>query len=139
MANTILLKGRGVRLEAVAAGAITPGHLVNVDSAGKLIVQATASIAALKAFAVENDLEGKEITDAYAADDYVQAEILRGGDEVYAFVVANGSAIVIGDMLESGGAGSLKKFSAGVVLAQAIEAVDNSASGTQARIKVRIV
>lgn len=139
MANTILLKGRGTRLEGVAGGAITPGHLVTQNSSGLIIVHNTAGGAALKCWAVENDLEGKEISDAYATDDYVQAEILKSGDEVLAFVIAGGAAIVIGDLLEAGGSGGLRKLASGVAIAQAIEAVDNSGGGTQARIKVRVI
>lgn len=139
MGNTILLKGRGVRLERVAAETITPGMLVNVDSTDKLIKHATEGGASMKAFAVENDLEGKEITDNYVADDYAQAEILRNGDEVYTFIEANGTAVVIGDLLESAGDGTLQKLTTGVAIAQALEAVDNSAGGTPARIKARVL
>ncbi len=139
MANTILLKGRGVRLERVAAGTITPGMLVEVTTADKLQAQSTASVKALLAVAVENDLEGKEISDNYVADDYVQSEILRPGDEFYGFIVASGTAVSIGNMMEAAGDGSFKKFNTGVVLAQALEAVDNSGGGSMARIKLRVV
>lgn len=140
MANTILLKGRGIRQEAIAGGAITPGHLLAMNSSGELIVHATAKGPAVKRFAVENDLVGKTISDAYAAGDYVQSEILFSGCEVLAFVEVSGAAIVIGDLLESGAAGALQKYTDGVALAEALEAVDNSGNAsTQARIKVRLL
>jgi len=139
MANTILLKGRGTRVEAVAAGAITPGHLVTRDTTGKLVVQNTAGAAHPRIVAVENDLEGKEIGDAYAANDYVQSEHLQSGFEFLGFLVANAAAVVIGDLLEAGGAGGLRKFASGTAQYQALEAIDNSANGTQARIKVAIL
>ncbi len=108
--RTILLKGRGIRKEAVAGGAITPGHLVTLNSASKLIVHNVARGKAAACFAVENDLNGKGIDDAYANNDYVQAEYLMTGCEVYALVAANAAAIAVGDLLESAGDGTLRKF-----------------------------
>ena len=141
MANTILLKGRewATQLERVAAGTITPGMLVEVTTADKLQAQSTTSVAVLKAFALEDDMNGKEISDNYVADDYVQSAILCSGAEVLAFLAAGGTAVAIGNMLEAAGDGSLKKFSAGVVVAQALEALDNSGGGSMARLKVRII
>lgn len=139
MANTILLKGRGVRLEKIAGGTITPGMLVKTTSTDTLVAHATAGGAALRAFAVENDLVGKEITDNYVANDFVQAEIMDSGNEIYGFIVASGTAVVIGDLMESAGDGSLRKLASGVALAVAMEAVDNSGGGTMARIKFRII
>jgi hypothetical protein len=69
----------------------------------------------------------------------VQSEILHSGQEALGFVIAGGAAIVIGDLLEAGGAGGFRKLNTGVAIAQAIEAVDNSGGGTQARIKVRVI
>lgn len=134
MANTILLKGRGIRVEAAAAAAITPGHLVTRTSTGLLTPFNTAGGACPRIVAVENDLEGKEITDAYAQNDYVQAEHLYSGCEFLGLLIAGAAAVVIGDLLEAGGAGGLRKLASGVAIAQALEAVDNSGGGTQARI-----
>lgn len=150
MANTVLLKGRGVRKEAVAAGTITPGDLLNINSSGLLIRHASAARRAPALFAVENDLVGKTIDDNYVANDYVQAEYLRTGDEVYALVAASASAIVIGDYLESDGAGGLRKITdftdaeldtiGGGAIAMALQAVDNSGNASsRARIKVVII
>lgn len=140
MANTILLKGRGIRKEGIAGGAITPGHLLTINTSGNLIVHATqgGDVAAL--FAVENDIVGKEITDAYASGDYVQAEYLYTGCEVLAIVAAGEEAIVIGDLLTSKGDGTLEKIGEGDVgIAQALEAVDNSGSAAIARIRAVII
>lgn len=153
MANTILLKGRGIRKEAIAGGTITPGDLVTLNSAGQLIRHATAKGANLRMFAVENDLVGKGIDDNYVVNDYAQAEILPAGGEVLAFVAAAASAIVIGDYLESDGAGGLRKLTPasqsgttpfavvteGRAIAQAIQAVDNSGGAARARIKVTLL
>lgn len=153
MANTILLKGRGIRKEGIAGGTITPGHLLTLSSSDTMVVHATAKGPAAPLFAVENDILGKEITDNYVANDYVQAEYLTSGCEVNALVAAAASAIVVGDLLESAGDGTLRirtafaqsgttpfaVTEAGAPIAQAIEAVDNSGGGAPARIKVVIL
>lgn len=149
MSNVILLKGRGIRKEGIAGGAITPGDLLTINSSGNLIRHASASLKAAPLFAVENDLTGKTITDDYAQNDYVQSEYLWSGCEVLANVAANAAAIAIGDLLESDGAGGLRKVQdftdaeideiGGQAIAQALEAVDNSAGATRARIKVVIL
>lgn len=107
--RTILLKGRGVRKEAKAGGTITPGHLVAINSSGALVVHNVAGGRAATLFAVENDLIGNTIDDNYVSGDYVQAEYLRTGDEVYGLVAANAAAIAVGDYLESAGDGTVRK------------------------------
>lgn len=149
MANTILLKGRGCRLELEAGGAITPGHLLKRNSDGKLVVHPSAKMRASALFAVENDLVGEGIDDAYASGDFVQAEYLHAGDEVYALVAASATAITQGALLESAGDGTLRLITdftdaeidaiGGGAIAEALEAVDNSAGITPARIKVVIL
>jgi hypothetical protein len=139
MANTILLKGRGTRLERSTSSTITPGMLVDVNSSDQLIPHAGAGAPSIKAWAVENDLEGKEIGDNYVANDYVQSEIMRTGDEVLGFLQAGSAAVVIGDKLEAHSDGSLKKLASGVAIAQALEALDNSAGGAMARLKMRVL
>jgi hypothetical protein len=147
--NTVLIKGRGIRKEFKAGAAgIMPGHLLTLNTSGQAIVHATAAGNAARLFAVENEVVGKEISDAYANGDNVIAEHLPSGAEVNAFVIANGAAIVIGDYLESGAAGGLRKTTANAatadtqrsgVIAQAMEAVDNSANGSQVRIRVALL
>jgi acetamidase/formamidase len=153
MAYKILLKNRGTRVERKAGGTITPGHLVMENSSGELVVHATAKGKTAALFAVENDMEGKTITDNYVSGDYVQAELLEAGAEVYALVPAAAAAIVIGDKLESNGDGTLRKktefaqsgttpfavTTEGHAIAEALEAVDNSGGGAAARIKCRII
>lgn len=133
--NTIILKGAGIRKERTANASITPGHLVEVMSTGKLRVHASAGGHAQKAFAVENDLIGAGITTAYAAAAQVQYEVMERGAEVYA-LIANGQNIALGDPLESAGNGELRKYahdSAGLdttnnIVAYALAAVDMSDS-----------
>lgn len=135
--KTITIKGDGVRKEAKCAGAITPGHLVELDStSGDVSVHSTAGGNAARAFAVEDDLQGKEISDVYADNSQLLYVLFQNGDEVNA-LIADGETIVIGDFLESAGDGTLRKHdtdSAGAVeypeaiVAVAMEAVDMSGS-----------
>jgi len=137
--NTILLKGRGVRKEAKAGGTITPGDLVRLNSSGALIRNATAAGRIQFCVAVENDLIGKEITDDYVSGDFVQSEVLRPGDQAYCFVAAAAAAIVIGDLLEADAAGGLRKLASGQPIASSLDALDNSAGGAKARIRVDVI
>ena len=149
--NTIIIKGLGVRNEAIANAAITPGHLVELMSTAKVRVHATAGGAGVeRAFAVEDDLQGNDIADAYSAGDMVQYNIMLPGDEVYA-LLANGENASIGSKLESAGDGTLRVVdtdtSVGTIAIQsqvavALEAVDMSGSSgadPSGRIKVRIM
>lgn len=179
MTSTILLKGDGVHKEAVAGGAITPGHLVALSSTGTVVVNATASKKIQPCFAIEDELLGKDITDAYASGDKVKYIVPCRGAEINALVPANAAAIVIGDYLEADGTGCLRKLvgltdnSGGTAdttlqsvggtytqaevrnnfadlaswanlvkagaIAVALEAIDNSAVGSPARIKVEVL
>jgi hypothetical protein len=111
-AKTIfLLSGReGAPLpkEYLADAAITPGMLVERTTTG-IKKHATAGGAAQKRFAVEDALQGKEITDDYAADARCYAILCGPGDEVYAWL-AQGEVVSIGDYLESAGGGLLRKY-----------------------------
>ncbi len=152
--RTILLKGRGYRVERKAGGAITPGHLVTLNNADALVVHGVAKGKAAAIFAVESEhlnnsaASSNGIDTAYAAGDFVQAEALCPGCEVNALLAAAAAAIVEGDLLESAGDGTLRKRTAfdavtpapaGEVVAMALEAVDNSGGGATARIRVMVV
>ncbi len=133
-----------------AVAGITPGHLLELTSANKVQAHSTEGGNAVAYFALEDELQGKGIDDAYIAADKVQVWVAGRGDEVYA-LLANGENVSPGDLLESAGDGTLKKHvagSAGVVeyplaiIAQALEAVDMSGSSgvdPSGRICVRIV
>lgn len=155
--NTIILKNYlNVREEFVANAAITPGHLIEVMSTGKVRKHASAGQNALIMFALEDELQGKGIDDDYAADAMVQCWIPQRGDIVYA-LLKDGQNIAIGDFLESAGDGTLQKHVPDVdsaadvetiyglqIIGQAIEAIDLSgSSGTHPdsgyRIAIRIV
>jgi hypothetical protein len=145
-AKTIVLKGHGVRREAVANAAITPGHLVELMSTGKVKVHATSDGWGAKMFAVEDDLQGNSIDDAYSTGAMVQYNVMSPGDEVFA-ILKNGENAAIGDKLISAGDGTLKEASSEIdfdsIIGIALEAVDMSGSSAvdpaSARIKIMIV
>ena len=148
--SVIIKKYSDVIEEFVANAAITPGHLIEVMSTGLVRAHATVSGNVLPMFALEDELQGNGIDDAYSAADQVQCWVPGRGDIVNA-ILADGQTIVIGDWLESAGDGTLTKYvadSTGIYLTnqlvgQAIEAVNLSgSSGTHPtsglRIQVRI-
>lgn len=143
MSNTIVLKGTGIQNEGVAAAAITPGFLVQETVAG-VAPHAIAGGNAEKAFAIEDELQGKGISDDYAVGTRVQYRVMERGAEVYAFL-NTGEVVVAGDALESAGNGMLRKFVAAAAIAEvkedrivgyARESVDASAGA--ARLTVRV-
>lgn len=149
--KTILLKGEPSYHEGIANAAITPGHLIEVMSTGKLRVAATAAATVAALFAREEEYIGYGIDNAYAADDQVPYMACQSGDEVYAWL-ENAANVAVGALLESAGDGSLQATTkattnattaAAYPIAIALQAVDNSAGGTgpnsAARIKVRIL
>lgn len=111
MANTIALKlFTPIREEALANAAITPGHLIELMSTGKIKVHASAGGNVKGAFfALEDELQGREIGTAYTAGELVQYNHFRPGDRVNA-ILADGETVVIGDELMSAGDGTLKKY-----------------------------
>ena len=108
MANTIDLNGYAINKELISAGVITPGHLLVRDGSGTVVVHATAGGRAAPIFAREDDLQGNDITVAYASGDLIQMLIFPPGGEVNALVAASAPAIVVGDFLESAGDGTLR-------------------------------
>ncbi len=135
MAKTISLKGDYIRKEDEADAAITPGHLIERTTTG-VKVHATIGGAGAKAFALENDLIGKGIDDAYAAGDAVQYGVFVPGAEVYAKLAA-GETCSKGDALESNGAGALVGASSpieGSIIGYAMEA--QATAGGRVKLEV---
>jgi hypothetical protein len=134
--------------EADAAEAITPGHLIALDSTGKAIkhnvagpaAAAGANIQGMVRVAVEQDFFGKGIDDAYALNDRVVYQPLDTGCEFMALVAAAAPAIAYNDYVESAGNGTVRKTT---ILANAIGratvALDNSAGGSPARLRVEVL
>lgn len=139
--KTIELYGHGVQHEAVAAGAITPGMLVARAAGGKVQAHAAEAGIAQPAFAIEYGFTGGGIDDAYAADDQVVFKVYTPGSGVYALLAA-GEDAAENAYLVSNGDGTLKVLAAaegGTVIAQAIEAVDNTGGAGAVRIRVDVV
>lgn len=147
--NTITIKGEPLRKESVAAEAITPGYLVEPASATTCQKHSTVGGTAIACFALENDLVGDGITDAYGADDTVQIGYFRTGEEVYAYLTTS-QTVAVGDYLVSAGNGLLQEADPSVdtssssadvyrnsVVARAIEAVTTTTAA--ARIKVEVL
>lgn len=108
--RTIDLNGSALNKEVNSAGVITPGHLLSRDALGTVVVHPTAAGRAEAMFAREDDLQGNDITVAYASGDRVQILFFPKGGEVNALVAAAATAIVVGDFLESAGDGTLRKL-----------------------------
>ena len=137
MPKTITLKGDFIRKEGEASAAITPGDLVEFGGANDLQVHATVGGQARKAFALENDLIGKGIDDAYAAGDTVQYGVFVPGAEVYCRLTAS-ETCTKGDFLESGGNGRLQVSSTPVEGSNVAVALETQASAG-GRVKVEVL
>lgn len=146
--RTIDLNGSSLRKEANAGGTITPGYLLARSAAGVVVAHAAENDNAGALFALEHDLVGRTVDQDYASGDVVQIGAFPRGGEVYALVAASAVAIVVGNFLESHGDGTLQLTDTDAatddtqragVIAQALEAVDNSGGGSEARIRVEIL
>ncbi len=104
--KTIIVVGAelAIRKEGIAAGVITPGHLVQ-GPASDVVVHANATDTALKAFAVENEVVGGGIDDDYADNDTVLWAVLPPGAIVYA--IAGTGGVTAEDWVDSLGDGRL--------------------------------
>lgn len=130
--------------------AITPGHLVTLNSSGKVIKHASAGGTVTRMFALEDDPQGAEIGTAYTADNVCRVGCFRPGDEVLALLY-DGETAAIGNFLESQGDGTLRvvdsdasagDIGVGSVVGMALEAVDMSGSSGEdpsGRIRILIV
>lgn len=137
--EVISLKGEPIFKEGQASSAINPGYLVEFGGSKDLQAQGTAQENCRRAFALENDLLGKGIDDAYAANERVRYGSFHAGQEVYAKLPASAAAIVKGDALEATGDGTLRKLtSGGAIIAYALEAKDNSSGTTETFIAVEV-
>jgi hypothetical protein len=147
--KTIVLRGRGIRKEAIAdaGSAIKPGYLLERDNATEVSEHSSAGENAVPMFAVENEVVGKDIDTVYAVGDNVLFEVMTPGTEVYALVAASATAITAGAFVESAGDGTVRIASTSAatadterlgIIGQALEDVDNSGGGSEARIRIEI-
>lgn len=123
--RVIVLRGTPeIDEQNTASEAITPGMLIDI-STGQWVPHGNAAVGAA-VFALERDELGKDIDDAYAADDYVKAGYFHKGDRVNA-LVASGEDIAEGAQMEAGGSGLLVEgTTAGQVVGVAAEAIDTT-------------
>lgn len=151
--RTIVLKGDPIRKELKAGGTITPGHLVMRNSSNAVVVHNAAGGNASAHFALEDSLQGNGVDDNYSSGNRVQTAMLSTGMEVAA-ILTTSQTIVIGDLLESTGNGTVRIYnpteadSAGVLgnaeviyphapILRAIEAV--TTTGSTARIACEVI
>lgn len=134
--------------DTAAAEAITPGHLVDFNGSGLLIKHAGAALNAAPWFALERDEMGKDIDAAYAIGDTVKTGHFAPGMRVNALLAPAAAAVAKGAFVESAGNGTVRILTANAATAQsarrsvvgkALEAVDNSAGGTAARLRIIVV
>ena len=142
----------GIMNEAVAAGTITPGMVLELTTAGKVQAHSVPGGDVMPMVAFEDELRGLGATDNYSADDVVQVWTPQRGDEGI-LILATGQTIVIGDPLCSNGNGQVKKHVptdvtdvygtatdkvyGKQIVAQAIEA--KTTTSATAQIKVRFM
>lgn len=126
----IHLSGSWRAHELPAAGTLKPGMLVQENSSGNVEAHSTAGGFAERMFVQEDALQGKTISDTYAAGDRVSLAIEQRGSMIQALLLA-GSNYTVGTKLISDSAGRLKPTTGtpddtiGIV----ITALDLSASG----------
>jgi len=136
--GTIFLGGpRTVVNDLAASEAITPGMLVEkFNNAGVWRVK-KHSLTSKEGnqYATEQSMLNKEVDDAYAANDLVETSIGAPGSTFWA-LIASGQTIVFGNALESAGDGTLKVFSAGIKIANALESKTATAL---TRIRVEVI
>jgi len=122
--------------EYPADAAITPGTFVALNSTGE--VAAVANEESGLMVAVEDNFQGKTISDNYAADAMVQCWIPQRGDVMYG-VLASGQNVAVGAKLAitTGGKLTAVATATGDTVAIALEAVN--ATSADARIIARIV
>ena len=150
--KTILIKAHPepVLEEYKADAALTPGHLLEINSTNEVKKHATSGGKCYALIALENSQQGKSITDDYVLGEQVYCAWLRTGDEFFG-ILANGENVGQGDYLESNGDGTFKKLVAdtsalsikvGSLKFMANEAVDMSGStgaDPSGRIRVKVI
>ena len=116
--RTIFVKGkdRVIFKEGVSAAALTPGWLIGGLPTALAVTSAAA--AALPCIVCEDELQGKEISEAFAIGDNVRYGVCPAGTEVAA--LADGTGVTAGDEVEAKGDGTFSTLAAGVALGLAL-------------------
>ena len=139
--NTIVLKCNGLSErydEATAAGAITPGHLIQMDSNGAVVVHATQWGGGEYMFAIEDSFQGRTIDNAYASGEKVRMHRAQLGDEIYAFLSPTGGTAAIGSVLSAKGDGTWQVTGAGTgaLKVTSLEAIPQGTAAQRIRVRV---
>lgn len=137
---TIVLKGRSHYEEGEADGAITPGMAVEMAADGNFDQQSSAQATALKGgmkIAVEDALQGKKITDAYADGDKLFYYIPVAGDVIHAFVKSGEDIDVADKLVVEGGGSGLFVEAAGTETKFQLEALEDSGGALAANAHLR--
>jgi hypothetical protein len=124
--------------EADAAEAITPGHLVQKNSAGKFIKNTLVTAPVDVIVATEDTLHGGDIDTPWALNSRVVAARLDAGDEFYGIVAPAAAAIAFDAPVTAAADGTLVIGTEANKIGRAVTPVDNSAGATIARIRVRV-
>ena len=128
--------------ESTASGAITPGQLVEQNALTTYRRHATQDGVGATTFAVEDDLQGKEISEDYSSGSKVFFKNFRRGDKAFAFL-ADGENASVNSFLSSHGDGNLEVEVSPVgkaIIARALEALNLTDSEvTPSRILVEIM
>lgn len=122
--------------------AITPGALLELTSDDLVQAHSEDGGLVLPMFALEDELQGKEINDNYVANDKIQVWVAVRGEIVNA-LIAEDEVVTVGDFLVSNGDGTLRVLGStdtGTIVGQAVEALDMTDSEEAAigRCAVRI-
>lgn len=136
--HTILLRGMYTKTHrnAKADAALKPGHIITKNATDEVLKHATAGAGGQIMVAMEDRLIGRTINDAYAEAESVPYHIPTTGDWLYLRVAAAASAIVHNAPLTSDGAGCVKLATGDdIIIARALEALDNSAGGSEAFLR----
>lgn len=139
--RTVLLKGQlgEKREEARAAEAISPGHLLELLSNGKIQKNDKVAGNIQILVALEDPYQSRTVDVDYAIDDLVSYHVAKPGDKVYLRIAAGAGALVYGDSVEPIANGLVQKLAAGVRIGIVELAIDNSGGATVEWVQVRIV
>ncbi len=113
MARTIIVKGDQIHKECDAAAAVMPGQLLGFNAAGAGVPHATAGGNTAPAFVVERSWIGEDTEATIAVGERVEYVVCRNGDEVFARISGDPTAIAPGALLASAGDGTLRAAAAG--------------------------
>lgn len=126
--RTIHLGGPAVQIEKDAAEAVTPGHLVEIDTSGDYQKHASSTGIAQPAFAVEDAQNNVGYDTDYTLAARMQIRIGAPGSTFWAWLVS-GQDVNVGEKLASAGDGMLTDSDTNPVVF-AIEDKDASAGST---------